>query len=180
MNNAGALYVEAADRWSVVEVLTTFMTARGFASSNKAPSEISGRIMIPEKRRRHFFIVSPQNDWITIWEDPRYFADRDLARVLARELSTRSVWIEVSGNGVGWARGVYMGEQTVEEQFEATETMFYGEYGTIYFAYDVDRTPDELIGELGLPYDELHYEAVIEGELPVEVGEPLYLVFERS
>jgi len=179
MNNAGALYIESTDNHLVAAELTAYLLGSGFVPTEHASAEISGRIMIAEKRRRHFFIVPSQQSWVTIWEDPRYFADRELARALAQSLATRAVWIEVSGNGVGWARGVYQGEQTLEEHYEATETMFYGEYGTIHFAYDVERTPDDLIAELDLPYDELHYEAVLAGELPAEAGEPMYCVFAR-
>jgi hypothetical protein len=80
---------------------------------------------------------------------------------------------------VAWARGVYAGEQALEEHFDTMDTTFYGEYGTLHFAFDMDNSPEELIERLALPYPELHYEAALEGQLPPEAGEPLHLAFER-
>lgn len=180
INNSGALYVQADDPAAVADELRRALGAQGYAEASYAPGAVSGRIMIPDKRRRLFFVVPPHNGWVTIWEDPRYFADRRLARHLARALDTRAVWVEVSGNGVGWARGVYAGDSVIEEHYEAMDTTFYGEYGTIYFAFDIETTPDEFVARLDLPYPELFYEAVVAGDLPPDAGTPLHLAFERS
>ncbi|GAB4436109.1 MAG: hypothetical protein OHK0015_27590 [Chloroflexi bacterium OHK40] len=179
MNNAGAIYVEFEDHHGVVEALRNALVRRGFAVAPHGPGAISGRIMIPEKRRRLFFVLPPQQGWVAIFEDPRYFAERSLAQELARDLGTRAIWIEVSGNGVGWARGVYQGATVLEERYDEVETTFYGEYGVINFVYDIEVTPEELIADLGLPYDELHYEAIVAGELPATAGVPVHLAFER-
>ena len=180
MNNNGALYVADSDPQTVAAAMTTYLQSEGFQPSDHQPGDSLGRIFAPEKLRRLFFIVPPQAGWITIWEDPRYFGDRAIAQYLARTLDTRTVWMEVAGNGVAWAHGIYTGAQTIDEQYEETETTFYGEYGMLHFAFDAERTPDDLIIELGLPYDELHYEAVHDGELPPEAGEPLHLAFEKG
>ncbi|NTW04007.1 MAG: hypothetical protein HGA19_22490, partial [Oscillochloris sp.] len=141
--------------------------------------ELGDRIMIPAKRQRHFFVLPTSAGWVTIWEDPRYFGERALAQQLAATLSTRTAWIEVSGNGVTWARGLYATTQTLEERYDEVRASFYGEYGTIFFAYDLDRAPEEFIAELALPYDDYHYESVLLGELPADAGEPIHLAFER-
>lgn len=179
MNNAGAIYVQSNDHQAVAAALAAALAARGFVPVERAPGAISGRIMVREKRRRLFFVLPAAAGWVAIFEDPRYFGERALAQELAAALATESVWIEVSGNGVGWARGHYRADQVVEEQYDEVETTFYGEYGPIYFVYDIETTPDELIERLGLPYDELHYEAIVEGELPADAGAPLHLAFER-
>lgn len=180
MNNNGALYVLSNDTNAVINAVTAFLQSKGFQASEHAPGDMLGRIFIPEKRRRLFYILPPRDGWVTIWEDPRYFGDRFLAHYLAQTLDTRAVWIEVAGNGVAWAHGIYQGAEVIEERYDETETTFYGEYGTLHFMFDGDETPDELIAELQLPYDELHYEAVIEGELPEDAGEPTHLAFERN
>lgn len=182
MNNNGALYVAHTDPHAVAAGIASYLERAGFRPSNHAPGDTLGRIFAPEKRRRLFFVVPPHDGWITIWEDPRYFGDRFLAQELARRLDTRAVWLEVAGNGVAWAHGIYAGDTTIEERYDETETTFYGEYGMLHFAFDVDleRTPDDLIAELHLPYDDLHYEAVVAGELPPDVGEPLHLAFEKQ
>jgi hypothetical protein len=181
MNNNGALYIQYHDTAAVASLISDYMQQIGFQTSAHRPGESLGRIFIPEKLRRLFYLVPPQNGWITIWEDPRYFGDRFLAQYLAQKLDTRAVWIEVAGNGVAWAHGIYNGSETVEEHLDLTETTFYGEYGTLHFAFDVDlsRLPDDIISDLELPFDELHYEAVLEGELPAEAGPALHLAFEK-
>lgn len=179
MNNSGAIYIAHSDHAAVAEALGRYLAGLGFAPRDLPPAAISGRIMIPEKRRRHFLILPARAGWVTIWEDPRYFAERALAQHLARALAAEAVWVEVSGNGVGWARARYEGEATIEEQYEPVETTFYGEYGVIHFVFDIETTPDDWIAALGLPYDELHYEAALEGELPADAGEPIHLAFEK-
>lgn len=179
MNNAGALYVEHSDHHVVAATLGAAMVARGFAPAELPPEAISGRIMLREKRRRMFFVLPPRDGWVALFEDPRYFGERELARELAAQLRTRAVWIEVSGNSVGWARGVYRDAEVIEERYDAVETTFYGERGPISFVYDIETTPDEFIAAYGLPHDELHYEAIVEGELPVDAGAPLHLAFEK-
>ncbi len=180
MNNSGALYIEYPDAGRVAAEVRRYLLAQGYHETEHPPGAMSGRIMIPEKRRRLFFVVPPHNGWVTIWEDPRYFGDRFLARDLARTLATRTVWIEVSGNSVGWARGVYAADAVLEEHFEEMETTFYGEYGTIHFAFDIETTPDEFITQLNLPYPDLFYEAVVAGDLPATAGTPIHLAFERA
>lgn len=179
MNNAGAIYVEHPDHTAVATAVGALLASRGFAPAALAPGAVSGRIMLREKRRRLFFLLPPRNGWVALFEDPRYFGERALARELAALLHTRSVWIEVSGNGVGWARGVYRGHEVVEERYDEVETTFYGEYGPISFVYDIETTPDEFIAAYGLPYDELQYEAILDGELPADAGEPIHLAFEK-
>jgi hypothetical protein len=179
MNNSGAIYIEHDDHAAVAAAVGRYLAGLGFAARPLPPHALSGRIMIAEKRRRHFFVLPAQNGWVTLWEDPRYFADRGLARHLAVVLAARAAWLEVSGNGVGWARGLYQGAETLEERYDEVVTTFYGEYGVLHFVYDIETTPEEWIAALGLPYDELHYEAVLEGELPAEAGEPIHLAFER-
>jgi hypothetical protein len=179
MNNSGAIYIAHADHALIAAAIARQLAEAGFARADLRPGAISGRIMIAEKRIRHFFVLPSMAGWVTVWEDPRYFGDRMLARWLAAELGTRAAWIEVSGNGVGWARALYDGTAIVEEQFDPVETTFYGEYGTINFVFDIETSPDDWIAALGLPYAELHYEAVLEGELPEEAGEPIHLAFQR-
>ncbi|HMQ32157.1 MAG TPA: hypothetical protein PKD53_15615 [Chloroflexaceae bacterium] len=179
MNNAGAIYVKHSDRGAVAAALAGALDARGFAPTAHPPGAGGGKIMIREKRRRLFFLLEPRAGWVAVFEDPRYFGERALAQELARALATEAVWIEVSGNGVGWARGHYNGVAVVEEHYDEVETTFYGEYGPISFVYDIETTPDEFIARLALPYDELHYEAILEGELPPDAGAPLHLAFER-
>jgi hypothetical protein len=179
MNNAGAIYVEHGDHAAVAAAVTRGLVARGFQQVTLPPEAMSGRIMIREKRRRLFFVLPARHGWVAIFEDPRYFGERALAMELAANLETRAVWIEVSGNGVGWAHGLYSGAAIVEEQFDETITTFYGEYGPIAFVYDIEHPPDEFIAALGLPHAELHYEAILEGELPQDAGAALHLAFER-
>lgn len=180
MNNSGAIYIESGDHRAVAEALRRLMPARGFGVADLRPDELSGRIMIPEKRRRHFFVLPAAAGWVTVWEDPRYFGERELARQLAADLAARAVWIEVSGNGVAWAHGLYERDQVIEERYDEVETTFYGEYGLIHFAFDLDHTPDEFIAALGLPHDDYHYESVLLGELPAAAGEPIHLAFEMQ
>ena len=179
MNNAGALYVEHSDQAAVAAALEAALAARGFAPAELPPGAISGRIMLRDKRRRLFFLLPPRNGWVALFEDPRYFGERELARELAEALGTRAVWIEVSGNGVGWARGVYRGAEVVEERYDTVETTFYGAYGPVHFVYDIETTPDEFIAAYGLPHDELQYEAIAAGELPADAGAPTHLAFEK-
>jgi hypothetical protein len=179
MNNAGAIYVEHDDHAAVAAAVGAAMAARGLAPAALPPGAISGRIMVREKRRRLFFVLPPRAGWVALLEDPRYFGERALARELAAALATRVAWIEVSGNGVGWARGLYRGAEVLEERYEEIETTFYGEYGPINFVFDIETTPDEFIVAHGLPYDELHYEAIVAGELPADAGAPLHIAFEK-
>jgi hypothetical protein len=179
MNNAGAIYVECEQHAAVADAVAEAMGRRGFARVELPPGATGGKIMIREKRRRLFFVLPARDGWVALLEDPRYFGERELARELAADLGTRAIWVEVSGNGVGWARGVYRGAETLEEVYDEVETTFYGEYGPICFVYDIETTPDEFFAAHGLPHDELHYEAVLEGELPADAGEPLHLAFER-
>jgi hypothetical protein len=179
MNNSGAIYVEHPDHRAVADELGRQLRARGFAPASLPPGALSGQIMIPEKRLRHFFVLPAASGWVTLWEDPRYFAERALARQIAAALSTRALWIEVGGNGVSWAHGLYAGQEVVEERYEEVETTYYGAYGVIHFASDLDRIPDDLIAALGLPYDDYHYEAALLSELPADAGEPLHLAFEK-
>jgi hypothetical protein len=179
MNNSGAIYLVATDVSRTVSALSAVLERSGFLPADYEPGESGNRIMIPEKRRRLFFIAPPHNGWIAIWEDPRYFADRRLARGLSELLQTRAVWIEVGGNGVSWARGVYTCGSIDSEHFEEVETTFYGEYGIVNLAFDPDLTPDDWIAELGLPDDELHYEAIVDGAVPTG-GPALHLAFERT
>lgn len=179
MNNAGAIYVELPDHHRVAAAIERALLGRGFARAALQPGAISGRIMIPEKRCRLFFVLPAQHGWVAVFEDPRYFGERRLARELASSLATRVVWIEVSGNGVDWARGLYQGEAVIEEQYAEVETQFYGEHGIVSFVYDLEHTPDQLIAALGLPHHELHYEAIVAGELPAAAGTPVHLAFER-
>lgn len=180
MNNSGAIYIAHSDHAAVAAEIGRFMAGLGLAPRELAPDDLGGRIMIPEKRRRHFLILPAHDGWVTIWEDPRYFADRALAAELARALDAQAVWVEVSGNGVGWARARYEGAATLEELYEPVETTFYGEYGVIHFVFDIETAPEDWIAALGLPYDELHYEAALEGELPADAGEPIHLAFEKQ
>lgn len=179
MNNAGAIYVNSNDHVVVAEALTLQLSAAGFSRVERAPTALSGKIMIAEKRLRHFLIAPAQDGWVTIWEDPRYFADRVLAQGLAQQLAVQTVWIEVSGNEVSWARGHYAGATVLEEHYEAVETTFYGEYGVVHFAFDMEQMPEEFIARLGLPYSDLHYEAVVGTGLQPGIA-PLHLAFERS
>ncbi|MEI7772156.1 MAG: hypothetical protein WCI67_19330 [Chloroflexales bacterium] len=179
MNNSGAIYVEHPDGQAVADELGRQLRARGFARADQPPGALSGRIMIPEKRLRHFFVLPAASGWVTVWEDPRYFAERAMARQIAAALGARAVWIEVGGNGVSWAHGIYAGPETVEERYEEVETTFYGEYGVINIAFDLEHTPDELIAALGLPYDDYHYEAALLGDLPADAGEPIHLAFKK-
>jgi hypothetical protein len=179
MNNSGAIYLATTDVDAAVAALNAGLEQLGFAPADHDPGDSGNRIMIPEKRRRLFYIAPPHNGWIAVWEDPRYFADRRLALSLSALLQTRSVWIEVGGNGVSWARGLYDGGTVGHEQYEEVETTFYGEYGIVNLAFDPDLTPDEWISELGLPDDELHYEAVLDGAVPAG-GTPLHLAFTRT
>ncbi|MDW8402911.1 hypothetical protein [Chloroflexus sp.] len=179
MNNSAAIYVAHTDHAAVATALAAILAAQGFIAVDRPPHAISGIIMIPDKPYRHFFIAPSTQGWVTIWEDPRYFADRSLARALAAHLDTRSVWIEVGGNGVSWARGLYHGDTVCEERFEAVETTFYGERGIVHLAFDPDTLPEEWITQLGLPYPELHYEAILAGVMP-PVGPPLHLAVQRS
>jgi hypothetical protein len=179
MNNAGAIYIAADDHAAVAAALVRAMAARGLAPAGLPPGAVSGRMMVEAKRQRLFFVLPPLDGWVAVFEDPRYFGERALARELAAALATRAVWIEVSGNGVGWARGVYEGESIVEERFDEVVTTFYGEYGPVNFVYDIETTPDEFIAAHALPHDELHYEAIAAGELPDDVGMPLHLAFEK-
>lgn len=179
MNNSGALYVASDNVQLVAATIGAILMQSGFVAADYEPGESGSRIMIPEKRRRLFFIAPPSNGWIAVWEDPRYFADRLLARALASTLATRAVWIEVGGNGVSWARGLYDGDVICDEHYETVETTFYGEYGVVNLAFDAETTPDEWITDLGLPDDELYYEAICDGELP-SGGTPLHLAFERG
>lgn len=179
MNNSAAIYIEHPDQHAVIAELERQLAVRGFARADLRPADLDGRMMLPAKRVRHFFVLPAAAGWVTLWEDPRYFADRDLARQLAAGLGARAVWIEVSGNGVSWARGLYAGAETVEERYEEVKTPFYGEHGSVHFVYDIDTSPEEFIANLGLPYDEYHYESVLLGELPLEAGAPTHLAFER-
>jgi hypothetical protein len=180
MNNAGAVYVKYNDHQAVGAVLGAALAARGFRVSAHRPGELGGKIMIREKRRRLFFVLPPREGWVAVFEDPRYFGERALAQDLARDLATEAVWIEVSGNGVGWARSHYSAGATIEELFDEVETTFYGEYGPVHFAYDIETTPDEFIARLGLPHADQHYESIAEGELGADAGEPLHLAFEKG
>ncbi len=180
MNNAGAIYVNHSDAQAVAEALAAALVGRGFAAAGHAPGATGGKIMIREKRRRLFFVLAPQAGWVAVLEDPRYFGERALARDLARALAAEAIWIEVSGNGVGWARARYRGDEVLEEHYDEVETTFYGEYGPISFVYDIETTPDEFIARHGLPFDELHYEAVLAGELPADAGTPIHLAFEKG
>lgn len=179
MNNSAAIYVAYDDHTVVAGAIADWMQAAGYRRAAHSPAAMSGRIMLPDKPRRLFFVLPTSGGWVAVWEDPRYFADRELARYLARHLATRTIWLEVSGNAVGWARGVYDGEAVEEEHYDETETTFYGEYGSIRFVYDIETTPAEFIARYVLPYDELYYEAVLAGELPVEAGTPIHLAFDR-
>jgi lysophospholipase L1-like esterase len=179
MNNAGAIYVKSNDHQAVSAAMAAALGARGFRASAHQPGEVSGKIMIREKRRRLFFVLPAHDGWVAVFEDPRYFGERTLAQDLARTLATEAVWIEVSGNGVGWARAHYSTNTTIEELFEEVVTTFYGEYGPVHFAYDIETTPDEFIARLGLPHADHHYEAVAAGELSADAGTPLHLAFER-
>lgn len=179
MNNSAAIYVAHPDHAVVAETLLILLIEQGFSATQRAPHDVSGIIMIPDKPTRHFFIAPSAQGWVAIWEDPRYFADRTLAQALARHLQTRSVWIEVGGNGVSWARGLYEGSTVCEERFEAVETTFYGERGVVYLTFDPDTMPDEWIAQLGLPDPDLHYEAILAGAQP-SAGPPLYLAVQRS
>ncbi|MEF3275944.1 MAG: hypothetical protein K6356_16370 [Chloroflexus sp.] len=179
MNNSAAIYVAHTDHAAVARMLLTILTEQGYTVSERPPHAISGIIMIPDKPYRHFFIAPPSRNWVAIWEDPRYFADRQLARDLARRLNTRVVWIEVGGNGVSWARGLYDGDTICEERYEPVETTFYGEQGVVHLTFDPDLTPEEWIERLGLPSPELHYEAILAGAQP-PAGPPLHLVVQRS
>jgi hypothetical protein len=180
MNNAGAIYVKYSDHLAVATALSEAMAARGFRVAEYGPGAIGGKIMIREKRRRLFFLLPSRNDWVALLEDPRYFGERALAQDLARALATETVWIEVSGNGVAWARGHYSADTTVEELFDEVETTFYGEYGPVSFAFDIETMPDEFIERLGLPHSDEHYESVAAGELAADAGAPLHLAFERA
>src|SRR5215211_7826478 len=118
MNNNGAVYIAHDDATAVANAINDYMLELGFGPAACGPGDMGGRIFAPEKRRRLFFVMPPSNGWVTVWEDPRYFGDRHLARHLARALSTRVVWIEVAGNGVAWARGIYEGDSVIEEHYE--------------------------------------------------------------
>jgi hypothetical protein len=179
MNNSGAIYVAHDHMPAVARALTALLAERGFRPSERAPGQGGRKIMLPDKRLRLFFLTLPQAGWVTIWEDPRYFAERKLAQQLAARLATRTVWIEVGGNAVSWCYGLYRGDETLAEAYEPLDTTFYGEYGTIYFTFDAELGPDELIEREGLPFDELHYEAVLAGEFPAAAGALLHLSFER-
>jgi hypothetical protein len=179
MNNNGAIYVWHADHAVVADALAGWLSQAGYRPSGHTREAMSGRIMAANKPWRLFFVLPARDGWVTIWEDPRYFGERALAQYLARTLAARAIWIEVSGNGVGWARGVYQGETVEQERYEEQETTFYGEYGSIFFAFDSETMPEDFIAEHTLPYAELHYEAVLDGELPASAGEPIFLAFER-
>ncbi len=178
MNNSAAIYVAHHDNAAVATALAAILAEQGWITVDLPSHAISGIIMIPDKTSRHFFIAPATQGWVAIWEDPRYFADRSLARALAVRLHTRSVWIEVGGNGVSWARGLYDGDTVCEERFEAVETTFYGERGVVHLVFDPDPLPEEWIGRLGLPYSELHYEAILAGTIP-PAGPPLHLAVQR-
>ncbi len=178
MNNSAAIYVAYPDHVVVADALRAILMSQGWAPIDLSPHAISGIIMIPDKLYRHFFIAPPMRGWVAIWEDPRYFADRNLARALAARLATRSVWIEVGGNGVSWARALYEQTSICEERFEAVETMFYGERGVVHLTFDPETLPDEWIERLGLPDPELHYEAILAGAQP-SAGPPLHLAARR-
>jgi len=178
MNNSAAIYVAHTNHAIVAEALHRLLIEQGFIAVERAPHEISGIIMIPDKPYRHFFVAPSAQGWVAIWEDPRYFADRTLAKGLASRLQTRSVWIEVGGNSVSWARGLYEGAIVLEERFEAVETTFYGERGIVHLTFDPDTLPDEWIAHLDLPDPDLHYEAILAGAQP-SAGPPLHLVVQR-
>ncbi|NJN16375.1 MAG: hypothetical protein HC822_08935 [Oscillochloris sp.] len=179
MNNSAAIYVAHADPQAVATALMAYLVARGFHPVELGPGEISGRIMIAQKSRRLFFIVPPNNGWVTIWEDPRYFADRELARELARAFASDAIWIEVSGNGVAWARGHYCGDAILEEMYDEVETTFYGEYGPVHFVFDMETLPEDWIAQRNLPFADEHYESAADGMLPPEIGPLIHLALER-
>jgi hypothetical protein len=179
MNNSGALYVAHQDAATVAAAITQALVARGLRPVERAPGSGGARIMVPDKQLRLFFVAPATHGWVAVWEDPRYFGDRELARALAHALGTRAIWLEVSGNAVGWCYGIYDGDAIVDECYEPLDTTFYGEYGTIYFAFNLDLSPEEFIEQHRLPYDDLHYEAIAEGGFPVEQGQVLHLAFER-
>ncbi|NTV62026.1 MAG: hypothetical protein HGA65_00615 [Oscillochloris sp.] len=179
MNNSGAIYIEYADHRAVAAELARLLAARGFCAVDLPPDQVDSRMMIPAKHLRHFMLLPTAGGWVVIWEDPRYFAERKLAQQIAASLQTRAVWIEVSGTGVSWARGLYVGEQTVEEQYEEVNSPFYGEFGIVHFSFDFEHPPEDFISALGLPYDDLCYESALLGELPAAAGVPIHLAFEK-
>lgn len=178
MNNSGAIYIEYPDHRTVAAELERILSARGFCTVDLAPDNLDERMMIPAKRVRHFMLLPAAAGWVVIWEDPRYFADRSLAQQIAASLNARAVWIEVSGTGVSWARGLYAGSETIEEHYDEVRGPFYGEFGTVHFSFDFEHPPEDFVSALGLPYDEFCYESVLLGELPAEAGAPIHLVFQ--
>jgi hypothetical protein len=179
MNNAGAIYVNHDDHKAVAAAIARLLGNDGFTRSERAPAAISGKLMIAEKKLRHFLIAPADQGWVAVWEDPRYFADRTLAQRLAEQLATETVWIEVSGNEVSWAHGHYAGAAVLNEHYEPVETNFYGEYGVVNFAFDMEQTPEAFIERLGLPYDDLHYEAVLATPPPFTAA-LIHLAFVRN
>ncbi|WP_129632651.1 hypothetical protein [Candidatus Oscillochloris fontis] len=179
MNNSGAIYVEHPDHHAVVNELIRQMVARGFAHVDRAPTDLDPRIMIPAKRIRHFLVMPMVADWVVIWEDPGYFAERALAQQIAANLGERAIWIEVSGNGVSWAYGVYNAAETIDEQYSEVKVPYYGEYGSIFFVFNPEHTPEEFIAKFSLPYDDYDYARVVAGDLPVALGVVVHLAFEK-
>ena len=80
MNNSAAIYVAYTDHTAVARMLLAILTDCGYTAIERPPHAISGIIMIPDKPYRHFFVAPSESGWVAIWEDPRYFADRSLAR----------------------------------------------------------------------------------------------------
>jgi hypothetical protein len=179
MNNSGAIYVNSDDHRAVAASVAALLGNDGFTHVEQAPTAISGKLMIAEKKLRHFLIAPTHQGWVTVWEDPRYFADRRLARRLAEQFATEAVWMEVSGNGVSWARGHYAGAAVLDEYYDPVETTFYGEYGVVNFAFDIEQNPEAFIERLGLPYVDLHYEAIL-ADGHTFGGRLIHLAFERD
>ncbi|EFO80894.1 hypothetical protein OSCT_1263 [Oscillochloris trichoides DG-6] len=179
MNNSGAIYIEHPDHHAVISELSRQMQARGFVAVERDPTDCDPRIMIPAKRLRHFLVMPAVAGWVVIWEDPGYFAERPLAQALAANLGRRAIWIEVSGNGVSWAYGHYDGSTTLDEQYSEVKVPYYGEYGSIFFAFNPEHTPEEFIAKFGLPYDSYDYARVVAGDLPAATGAVVHLAFEK-
>lgn len=115
------LYVKHSNAKEVAETLRSYVSSIGKRFVPHPKYKLDGieqtlRILIKKKRK---FLLLPVGYWTAVWESVEDvdFADPDIARYLASELKTESLWLNLDENYNLWAFQRFSGDRLVSENF---------------------------------------------------------------
>ena len=117
--NGYQIFVLADDARRVSGIIDAYVKRVG-AAAQMSPTSDKPSPSMAKRARRTFVISTPENGYITIWEDG-IWADKRLAAQVSEELRSEAIWLMVSGATDSWAYIKYRNGKQVDKHMGATD-----------------------------------------------------------